>query len=195
MRKWQEAAYGPPGGAAPGEVLPDVVYDFATAITLQLEENVDVAALDLEFGTLTVTKAESYQAQTGYEEERSSTRLIQGCLFLIAAVVIGAFFSNWTIQRTNEIGLIKALGGTNGYVLKEMLLEVIIVVVAAAAIGSIVAYWVGMRFAAVGVPYLLPLNVFAVSIGLFILSSLIGAMLSVRVITSVDPIIAMGRMQ
>lgn len=195
LRKWQEATYGPPGGPAPGEVLPDVVFDFATAITLQIEEGVDIEAIDIEQGTITVSKEESYHAQTGFDEERESTQLIQICLYLIAAVVFGAFFSNWAIQRTNEVGLIKALGGTNRYVLKEMLIQVLIIVLVATAIGSLVAIWVGSIFTESGIPYSMPISTFVVSFSLFVMASLIGAMLSVRLIMSVEPIIAMGRAQ
>ncbi len=193
LRKWQEASYGPPGGPAPGEVLPDVVFDFATAITLQLDESVDVEAADIDLGTVTVTKEQSYTAQTGYEEEKESTQLIQVCLYLIAVLVIGTFFSNWTIQRTNEIGLIKALGGSNRYILKEMLAQVLVVVLLAALIGSGVALWLGSALANAGIPYTMPLLTYVTSLGLFVGASLAGAILSVRVITSIDPIIAMGR--
>ena len=37
LAKWQEATYGPPGGAPPGEKLPDVLFDFASILALQLE--------------------------------------------------------------------------------------------------------------------------------------------------------------
>lgn len=193
LRKWQEASYGPPGGPAPGEVLPDVVFDFATAITLQLDEGVNAEAADIELGTVTVPKEQSYAAQTGYEEEKESTQLIQVCLYLIAALVIGAFFSNWTIQRTHEIGLIKALGGSNRYILKEMLAQVLIVVLSAAIIGSGVALQIGSLLADAGIPYTIPLPTYITSLGLFVGASLAGAILSVRVIASIDPIIAMGR--
>ena len=46
-------------------------------------------------------------------------QIIQVFLFLISAVVIGAFFSIWTIQRTKEIGLVKALGASNAYLLRN----------------------------------------------------------------------------
>ena len=32
---------------------------------------------------------------------------------------VGTFFTVWTIQRTRQIGLLKALGATNGYVLRD----------------------------------------------------------------------------
>jgi putative ABC transport system permease protein len=36
-------------------------------------------------------------------------------------LVIGAFFTVWTIQRTQEIGLLKALGASTGYLVRDAL--------------------------------------------------------------------------
>lgn len=117
LPKWQEATYGPPGGMPPGEAFPDVVYDYASVIALQLDDTLDeqaIKAIDQELGTVTLRKVDdSYRASTGYVEEVRSVGMIQNSLIVIAAVVIGAFFTIWTIQRTQEIGLVKALGASN----------------------------------------------------------------------------------
>jgi len=115
LPKWQEATYGPPGGPAPGEKLPDILFDFVSVIVLQLEEGVDIAAMDDQFETITLDRQRFYEASTGYTEEIFSVSMIQWFLIIISAVVVGAFFTIWTIQRTKEIGLVKALGASNGY--------------------------------------------------------------------------------
>src|SRR5690606_34446757 len=121
LPKWQEATYGPPGGAAPGEKLPDVLFDFASAVALQIEPGTDLAPIDEELGTVTLTLPESYRTSLAYEVEIFTVRAIQAFLVLTAVVLIGAFFTIWTMQRTAEIGLVKAMGASEGYLLKDSL--------------------------------------------------------------------------
>lgn len=196
LRKWQEAAYGPPGGPPPGEKLPDVLYDYASIVALQLAPDMDPKALeaaDTEHGTVTVDKQAAYEASSGYREEILTVQLIQGFLIIISAVVIGAFFTVWTIQRTREIGLVKALGASNAYLLRDALGQVLILMVGATLIGTLVSLWVGQWIADTGSPFVLDLDTIFASSCLLVFAGLLGSALSVGLITRVDPIIALGR--
>ena len=133
------------------------------------------------------------QQSSGYREEILTVRLIQGFLIVISAVVIGAFFTVWTIQRTREIGLVKALGASNSYLLRDALGQVLILMVSGTLIGILVSIWAGQRFAEAGSSFQLDLRTMFASGGLLILAGLIGSALSVRLVTRVDPIIALGR--
>ena len=62
--------------------------------------------------------------------------LIRGFLYLISAMILGSFFTVWTIQRRSEIGLQKALGASTGAVLRDALGQVMIVLVVATALGG-----------------------------------------------------------
>jgi putative ABC transport system permease protein len=149
LRQWQEATYGPPGGPPPGEKLPDILYDYASLTALQLAPAMDPALLettDIELGMLTIDKPSAYEASSGYKEEISTVRMIQGFLIVISALVIGAFFTVWTIQRTKEIGLVKALGGSNWYLLRDALGQITLLMVVAATLGTAVGYRLGVYF-------------------------------------------------
>ena len=196
MRKWQEATYGPPGGPPPGEKLPDILYDYASIIALQLEPDMDPAVIeeaDIEQGTLTIGKQSAYEASSGYKEEIMTVRLIQVFLIVISAIVIGAFFTVWTIQRTREIGLVKALGGSNWYLLRDAMGQVLILMIVATLAGTLVSLWVGQKFAEAGSSFVLDLGTIFASSCLLVAAGLIGSALSVGLITKVDPIIALGR--
>ncbi len=68
LRKWQEATYGPPGGPPPGEKLPDILYDYASIIALQLAPDIHpqiLEAADIDQGTLTIDKPAAYEASSG----------------------------------------------------------------------------------------------------------------------------------
>lgn len=198
IRKWQEATYGPPGGPPPGEVLPDILYDFATVIALQVAPDFGpnhMEKADVELGTQTVDKTTAYEASSGYIEEVRTVQMIQLFLIVISAVVIGAFFTVWTIQRTREIGLVKALGGSNAYLLRDALFQVVILMVAGTVVGTAIAIWLGSGFETTGGFFVLERDTVIASSVLLILAGLVGSALSVRLITRVDPIIALGREQ
>jgi len=196
MRKWQEATYGPPGGPPPGEKLPDILFDYATLIALQVAPDANPQVLediDIDMGTLTVDKLRAYEASTGYREEVMTVQMIQAFLIVISAVVIGAFFTVWTIQRTQEIGLVKALGASSWYLMRDALAQVLILMVSGALIGVASALWVGQIFLEAGFPYELRMETVVNSTGWLVVAGLIGSALSVRLITRVDPMIALGR--
>jgi putative ABC transport system permease protein len=197
IRLWQEAAYGPPGGPPPGEKLPDILYDFASIIALQIDADADPEVLtnaDLDWGTQVLARdPEAYEASTGYKEEIQTVQLIQIFLILICGIVVSAFFTVWTIQRTKEIGLVKALGASNSYLLRDALGQVTLLLIIAVIVGTAAGYWLGLRFESSALSFQLePVSVFITAV-FIICAGLVGSALSVRLITQVDPIIALGR--
>lgn len=198
LRKWQEATYGPPGGPPPGEALPDVVFDFVSVLAMQLDDSMTpdrIAGLDEEIGTKTLGRSAFYAASTGYLEEVRTVQIIQVFLFLISAVVIGAFFSIWTIQRTREIGLVKALGASNGYLLKDALGQALVLMAIGVATGLLLGLWAGQAFMEAGRPFMFETDKIVEAMVLLITAGLLGGALSIRRITAVDPIIALGQEQ
>jgi putative ABC transport system permease protein len=197
LPKWQEATYGPPGGMPPGEKFPDVVYDYVSVIALQLDSGLDAAAIkaiDDELGTRTLRKVDdAYKASTGYIEEVRSVSMIQYSLILIAAVVIGAFFAIWTIQRTQEIGLVKALGASNGYLLRDSLGQAFLLLGVGTLVGLGAGLWIGQFFMKTGRPFMYVPETVAGAIVSLVVAGLVGGALSIRRITAVDPMIALGR--
>lgn len=196
LRKWQEATYGPPGGPPPGEKLPDILYDFASIIALQIAPAAvleDLEKADIDLGTLTVNKQAAYEASSGYREEVMTVQMIQSFLIVISAVVIGAFFTIWTIQRTQEIGLVKALGASNWYLLRDALVQVIILMLAGTLLGTGLALWLGQIFIESGNPFELRADTVTSSSLALIIAGLLGSAISIRLVTRVDPIIALGR--
>lgn len=196
FRLWAEASYGPPGGAPPGESLPDILYDFATVVALDLEEQTDIASIDEELFTVALDKPMSFVASTGYTAERDSVRINQGFLLVISTLVIGAFFTVWTIQRTQEIGLIKALGASTGYLVRDALAQAFLLLVLASTAGVLIGYSLGTYIVErTDIPYVIEINAMMISGGLVIGGGLVGAALAVRTIARIDPIIALGQLR
>lgn len=196
LPKWQEATYGPPGGPPPGEKLPDILFDFVSVLAMQLEEGTDVAALDDEFETVTLDRERFYAASTGYTEEVMSVGMIQLFLVIVSAVVIGAFFTIWTIQRTKEIGLVKALGASSWYLMRDALGQALILMLVSTAIGFGLAIAIGKGLIeGTAFPFMFEGGMVTSSMILLIVAGLIGAAFAIRQINAVDAMIALGREQ
>jgi putative ABC transport system permease protein len=196
LPKWQEATYGPPGGAPPGEKLPAAVFDYASAIALELDPGVDIPAIDAELGTTTLTLSGTYGTSPAYQVEVFTVLAIQGFLVVTSAVLLGAFFVIWTIQRTAEIGLVKALGASNAFLLRDALGQALLLMLAGIGTGVGLGYVTGAIFRAnarAGFPFHLEAGTVLLSAAFLLVAGLLGGAVSIRLITRVDPIIALGR--
>lgn len=150
-----------------------------------------VATADRAAGTETETKEQAYQGSPGFAAETSTMTLIRGFLLLISALIVGAFFTVWTVQRTRQIGLMKALGASNAYVLRDALGQLAVVLVAATAVGVAVAVGLGSLVGS-DVPFSLQAAPVVASAAVLVLLGMAGSLVALRRVTSVDPIIALG---
>lgn len=148
------------------------------------------ADADVE-GMVTDSVSGSFQALGAYQSEHGSLLLMQGFLYGISALVIVAFLTVWTVQRTRDIAVLKALGASSGYVLKDALTQAAIVLVAGALLGGVVGL-VGGFFAAQAAPFLVSAATTLIPVAGIVVLGLAGSALAVRRVTRVDPLIALG---
>ncbi|ANJ06224.1 MULTISPECIES: ABC transporter permease [Streptomyces] len=164
----------------------------ATVIALSTTSEADTAATDHQAGTRTVSTEDSLSAIGSYTSENGSLQLMRGFLFAISALVIGAFFTVWTIQRSGDVAVLKALGASTANLLKDALGQAVVLLVGGTLIGTGIAAALGALVAGSAVPFLLtPATVLSPAVVIIILGAL-GAALSIRRITSVDPLTALG---
>ncbi|QKW23016.1 ABC transporter permease [Kitasatospora sp. NA04385] len=127
----------------------------------------------------------------GYAAEQGSLQLIQGFLFAVSALVVGAFFTVWTVQRRPDIAVLKAVGASSGYLVRDALAQAAAVLLAGALLGGALGS-AGGAFAAASVPFDVGFPTVAVPVAAMVLLGLLGAALAVRRITAVDPLAALG---
>ncbi|MET9450484.1 ABC transporter permease [Streptomyces cinerochromogenes] len=164
----------------------------ATVIALSTTSSVDTAATDHQAGTKTVSTDDSLSAIGSYTSENGSLQLMRGFLFVISALVIGAFFTVWTIQRSGDVAVLKALGASTAHLLKDALGQAVVLLVGGTLIGTGIAAALGALVAGSAVPFLLtPATVLIPAVVIILLGAL-GAALSIHRITSVDPLTALG---
>ena len=68
---------------------------------------------------------------------------MRGFLFAISALVIGAFFTVWTIQRSGDVAVLKALGASTATLLKDALGQAVVLLAAGTALGTALAAGLG----------------------------------------------------
>lgn len=180
LTDWQHMGSGPtPGG------------EHATVIALTTASGANLSGADQQLHTSTVTMSDSLSAIGSYTAENGSLQLMRGFLFVISALVIGAFFTVWTIQRGGDVAVLKALGATNGYLLRDAIGQAALLLTAGTVLGAAVAAAIGAAAAGV-VPFVLDASTVVFPAAVMIVLGVLGAALSIRRITSIDPLTALG---
>lgn len=164
----------------------------ATVIALRVTDGADLGAADAALGTESRTIDGALTAIGSYQAENGSLQLMRGFLFAISALVIGAFFTVWTIQRSGDVAVLKALGASTPYLLKDALGQAVLMLGAGTLLGTALAVGAGVLISGGNVPFVLePLTVLGPAAVIIVLGVL-GAALSIRRITAVDPLTALG---
>ena len=160
-------------------------------ITYKDGASVDEAAANVAAHTVSASRTGSFQALGSYKSENGSLTLMQAFLYGISALVIVAFLTVWTVQRTRDIAVLKAMGASGSYVLRDAITQAAIVLLAGAGIGGGIGI-LGGFFAAQAAPFLVnPATTLLPILGIIALG-LAGAALAVRRVTKVDALIALG---
>ncbi|MCX7619785.1 MAG: ABC transporter permease [Acidimicrobiales bacterium] len=179
LATWQELIYG-----------RDARGRFS-ALALRVSGDVDLAELDRASGTETVAKEAAYSGSPGYSAETATMTLIRGFLLVISALVVGAFFTVWTVQRTRQIGLLKALGASNAYVARDALGQLAVLLVIAIVIGTAVGVLIG-RFLGDSVPFSLTLRAVGGSSIALAIAGMLGSAAALRRLTNIDPVLTLA---
>ncbi|MFF4007103.1 ABC transporter permease [Streptomyces sp. NPDC001717] len=164
----------------------------ATVVAVTADGSTDLAAADKAAGTKAMTVDEALSAIGSYTSENGSLQLMRGFLFAISALVIGAFFTVWTIQRSGDIAVLKALGASTPYLLKDALGQAVVMLAVGTGLGTALAAGFGALISGGDVPFVLDAATVLVPAAIMIVLGALGAALSIRRITAVDPLTALG---
>jgi putative ABC transport system permease protein len=190
LRSWQ----GIKAGMRPGDVVPDHVYQEFTAVAVKMQQGASVNTKegDRAAGTTSLSRKAAFDASPGYSAETSTLQLIQGFLYGISALVVGSFFTVWTIQRKPEIAVLRAMGASKSYLLRESILQSLVLLVISATVGVGAGLAMGAAIARTSMPFALETGPLIGAILLLLILGLIGAAIAVLRVTRVDPLIALG---
>ncbi|MBO1625030.1 ABC transporter permease [Bacillus arachidis] len=164
------------------------------AIALPHQKDYSVIALNTDKkidNAKVIDKKEVLQSIPGYKEEQGTLTMIIGFLLAISALLIGVFFYVITLQKTHQLGVLKAIGTKNSYLAKTLVVQSIFLTGVALIIG------IGLIFAVEAIlpasmPFLLTTTTILQYIGVFILISILGTLISLYQVLKVDALEAIG---
>lgn len=143
-------------------------------------------------GTTSLSRDEALQAVGSYSSEQGSLQLIQGLLLVVSAVVVSAFLTVWTIQRTGDLAVMRALGARRRTLVCDVLVQGLVLLVLGGGVGALAAtalgWWVLSTDA---VPWALTPMTTVVPWLLLVAAGLVGASLAVRRVLTIDPAMAL----
>lgn len=171
--------------------LPTAAGSDGTVLALRTSGGFDGPAAASATGTEITDVDGALAAIGGYSAERSSLLLMQVMLLVVSALVVGAFFTVWTVQRGPDLAVLKAVGASTGYLLRDALGQGLVVLVVSAGLGTLTAAGLGALAAQV-VPFTLTaagtLLPFVALVGL----GMVGATVAVARIATIDPLTALS---
>ncbi len=194
LTTWQYLATGDSAAGAPTATdITQVTHDTASAIALRTTEGTpwDATQGDAKAGTTALSLTKSFGASPGYTAETTTISLIQVFLYVIVALVIGAFFTVWTVQRSHELAVLRAVGSSTGFLLRDGLIQAAVLLVSFTGIGV----GAGLFLAALmpdAVPFAIEASPVAAASTVMVILGLAGAALAVLRIVRIDPLTALG---
>ena len=157
-----------------------------SAVVLAGESAVDVP------GTDALAMKNAVDAVPGYSSEHGSLLAMQAMVLAISALVVGAFFTVWTQQRRHDLAVVRAMGADRSYLLRDGIGQALLVLVVGQGIGA--ALGIGLALVAAGtVPIVLTVSGVLLPMLAMTALGLVGALLAVRTVTTVDPLIALSQ--
>lgn len=162
---------------------------YATAIAVT--GDADWAAINSDADTLSNSVLSSLTAVSSFRSEIGSLLMMVAMLFGISALVIGAFFTVWTMQRKGDIAMLKALGASTASLVRDALGQALIVLLLGVGIGIGITALLGALLGN-ALPFILnPFTTVLPGVVMIVLG-LAGAAFALRSVTTADPLTALG---
>lgn len=142
-------------------------------------------------GVTIETKLKSLMALDAFKSEIGSLGMMVGMLFAISALITGAFFTVWTIQRKGDIAILKALGVSNKALVRDSLGQAFIILILGIGSGILVTIILGSLISGT-LPFVLsPLTMVIPAIAMMG-TGILGAAFALRSVTKADPLTALA---
>ncbi|MFN3339629.1 MAG: FtsX-like permease family protein, partial [Dietzia sp.] len=173
LATWRELA--PRGGAA-------------TAVAVSSASSMSTAGLTVVDPEGLVSSLPSHRA------ENTSLNTMTYMLLAVTALVVGAFFAVWGMQRRRDVAVIKALGASTAAVVRDSVGQAAVVL----AVGIGTGVGIAALFGAVAggaVPYIVSPATTVLPAALLAVLGLAGAAVSLRPVVTADPATALGALR
>jgi len=138
-----------------------------------------------------VDRKTAYESTPGYSAQQSTLNTQRFFTLLIGVLVVGGFFQIQTLQKVAQVGMLKAIGTSNLSVAIAFLLQIIAITILGVLIGGAGTLLLALSFPAT-VPIVFTPESVATAIAALVLIGPLGGLVSVRILTKVEPLTALG---
>jgi len=144
-----------------------------------------------------VSKDTAFANIEGVSGQQSTVVALRLFGYVIGALVIGVFFYVITIQKVPQIGVLKAIGASNFFVFRQIVMQVVVLAAIGIAIALPLAWATNRALQQLpeAVPISLNTDTYVTTALALMVTSLVGALFSGRQVVKTDPIIALGQQQ
>lgn len=182
LDQWQELKFGKiiTGDQAPINGI--VIRSTATDDVVFKEKDNQLAKYEIE---------EFIQKLPGYSEQNLTLNAMIYFLFVITAAIIGIFIYVMTLQKTSLFGVMKAQGVSNGYIIKSIISQTFILGVIGVLVGVVLTLLTNLVLPS-AMPFELDSTNLVIYSIVLIIVAVLGGVFSIRTVTHVDPMKAIG---
>ena len=177
---WQELKYGATSGVPVASIV--------------LLRGNDLAGARGE-GFEAVDKETAFANIEGVQGQQSTVTALRWFGYVIGALVIGVFFYVLTIQKVGQIGVLKAIGASDFFVLRQLMIQVVTLSIIGLAIAVPLAWATERALSSLpdAVPIAFTSGTFLTTSATLLATAIVGALFSIRQIIKTDPLIALGQ--
>jgi putative ABC transport system permease protein len=187
LDKWRSIQFAAPGS-------DNGIKNPVNGIMLQ-GKNIDPKQLNDNFqDTEIVTKAQAIQGMPGYKEENGTIMMMLAFLLAISAFVLAVFFYVLTLQKSNQFGILKAIGASNAFLGRTIVSQVFLISLSSIVVGIILTYGTALILPE-GMPFTLDVKLVVIYAILLLVISILSSLISIRKVTKIDPLQAIGRIE
>ncbi|MBS9335453.1 ABC transporter permease [Fructobacillus sp. M1-13] len=138
-----------------------------------------------------LNKNELFNKMPGYSAQNMTFAFMIGFLVVISIVIVAIFLYILTMQKIENLAVLRAQGIPTSYLLKNTLAQTMLIMLIAVGLGTFLAALTGM-VVPMAVPMQFDPKLMSVSAILLVLTGLFGAIIPMRIIAKIDPISVIG---
>lgn len=171
----------------------------SNVIVVKLENPGDLELMKVRLpanvsGVEVADRRTAYESTPGYSAQQSTLNTQRYFTLLIGVLVIGGFFQIQTLQKIAQIGMLKAIGTTNGIVALAAVTQIVAVNTIGVAIGAAGSLLLSLTFP-VEVPIVFTSQAVIPAVLSLLIIGPLGGLVSVWALTRVEPLRALGLAQ
>lgn len=140
-------------------------------------------------GVEALTRSDAVSSLPGVSAVKSSFNIIQGLAFIVVTLVVGIFFVILTVQKSAALTLLRAIGASSGELVRSLLVQVLIVMAGAIAVGAAIMFLASLA-STQDFPISFDLGIVVTRGVALVVLALVASLAAIRRVLRIDPIAA-----